>query len=285
MIGRAPGKLILVGEHVVRYGAWALAFAVDRGTVVELERVDGPTHAAADPDDPLLREAVRAALPPTGWRVTVQSTLPIGRGMGSSASLAVALVRAQAAADGRVDDREAEYEAAMVLERVFHGRPSGLDVCVAQRGGLLQFRMGAPPTVVQLAPGPWQVVVIDTGVIGSTAALVASVADRAAGLSVPLDALARLADEAIVHHRDPAALGEVLSAAQVHLDALGVGHPAVDDAIAVARSAGALGAKLSGAGGGGVVLALVPTGGAEPVLAAAFRRGLSAFVTQPTEAS
>src|SRR5690606_29761164 len=91
MRGRPSRKLILCGEHAVVHGYPAVALAVDRGTTVRLVRPE----AARRPDDPRLRAAL-ALLLPAGWDVAIDSELPIGCGMGSSAAIAVATVRAVA---------------------------------------------------------------------------------------------------------------------------------------------------------------------------------------------
>jgi mevalonate kinase len=97
--------------------------------------------------------------------------------MGSSAALATALVRA------RHPDLTPEQviDAAMPIERAFHGNPSGLDVAVSARGGGLLYRRGPPMQMERVEPGDWQVVVLDSGAPGNTAELVAAVAARRPG--------------------------------------------------------------------------------------------------------
>ena len=92
----APGKLILMGEHAVVYGHPALAMAVDRGMTVNLVEREGPTRLdEVWIDDDRLQSALDAVLPPEGIGVRLENSLPIGRGMGSSAALAVALAKAE----------------------------------------------------------------------------------------------------------------------------------------------------------------------------------------------
>ena len=105
--GFAPGKLILSGEHAVVHGHLAIALAVDRGTTVRLEARDGPTHIATSTiSDARLDRAIAAMLPAAGLAVHIATDLPVGRGMGSSAALSIALVRARAALEGRVASAE-----------------------------------------------------------------------------------------------------------------------------------------------------------------------------------
>ena len=276
------GKLILCGEHAVVYGHPAIAFAVDLSTRVTLTRRPGPTGVAGCPPDARLTAALHEVLEPTGWGVRLDSTLPIGKGMGSSAALAVALVRARAELEGRSLDADETYAQAMPCERVFHGNPSGLDVAVSARGGCIRFTRGTPPTLQPLTPGRWRVVVLDTGAAGDTAELVAGVAARRPGVDPVLQSIGALVERCCGHLDDARALGPLLTENHRLLGKLGVSTPELDDLVALALDAGALGAKLAGAGGGGVALALVDdTAGADAVLAAAERAGVPALACRP----
>lgn len=277
--GHAGGKLILCGEHAVVHGQPALAFGVDLGTTVTLAPGAGGPRAAVDLGDPRVDAALRAVLGDRDVVVHVDTALPVGRGMGSSASLAVALVRARDAWEGLAPrDAAAVVADAMPVERVFHGNPSGLDVEVCARGGVLRFRR--EPVERRALPCPaWQVVVLDTGVRGDTGALVAHVTSQRPGIDPILDRIGQLVDaaEAVLH--DATALGPLLDENQALLAQVGVSTPDVDALCRLARDAGAHGAKLSGAGGGGVVLALVDD--PAPVLAAAQAAGVPAWPCRP----
>lgn len=276
-IGRASGKLILCGEHAVVHGTPAIAFAVDLGTTARLEAWEGPTHAPARPDDTALTAALGALLGPDGWRVHLETDLPVGRGMGSSAALAVAVVRAH------TPDATPEhiFERAMAAERVFHGNPSGLDVLVSARGGVVRY-LRAGPAFRPLPTPRWSAVILDSGVAGNTGTLVAGVASRRPGIDPLLDRIGALVDEAVQVLDDAPALGELLVENHRLLAGIGVSTPTLDDLVALALDEGAHGAKLSGAGGGGVVLAL--TDDPERLVAAATRRGIAARTCRPTEA-
>lgn len=273
--GKAPGKLILLGEHSVVYGHRALASPVSLGTQVTLEPFDGPTHLAKGGlDDPRLDRALALALPARGWRVRVQTELPVGRGMGSSAALTIALLRAADAISGHTAPFEALHARGFPIEAVFHGDPSGLDHAVSALGSAVVYRKGSPPEAVQM-PGH-SVVVLDTGVAGDTGALVAGVASRRPKIDGSLARLGALVEETLPSLEDPHALGEAMNEAQHHLRAIGVSTPKIEALVTLALDAGAMGAKLSGAGGGGIVLALTPKG-SEQVLAAAAQRNIDAF--------
>ena len=206
--------------------------------------------------------------------VQLQTTLPIGRGMGSSAALAIALIRARADLEGRTADFAECHRDGFVIERIFHGNPSGVDHTVSAMGGGVRYRRGQP--IRPLALPPLTLVVMDTGVAGDTAQMVAGVA------ALP-DCSVRLArigavTEAVADALSgpPSKLGALLVENHRLLQEIGVSTPALDALVDAALAAGAYGAKLAGAGGGGVALALVAD--PVPVLSAARALGAQAFV-------
>lgn len=271
--GRAPGKLILLGEHAVVYGHTAIAGAVGLTTTVRLSASDGPTRLGdSTVRDARLQRALALALPAEGLRVDIDSALPTGRGMGSSAAVAVALVRAAAALAGEALDAETLFQRSLALERVFHGQPSGVDNAVVAAGGLLRFRRGPPLQIEPLALAhPLTVVVLDSGGPGDTAAMVAAVRARRPAVDPVIEAIGALVEQAGGLLDRPRELGAALDENHALLRRLGVSTPALDELCAMARAHGALGAKLSGSGGGGVVMALVAEG-AEACLLDAARR-------------
>lgn len=282
-VGQAPGKLILFGEHAVVYGHPAVAMAVDRGTTVRLTPCEGPRRVrAAAMDDPRLPAALDAVLPREGLDVRIETELPVGRGMGSSASLAIALVRAQAAWQGRTASMEECVEQGFRLERLFHGNPSGLDHTVSARGGAVRYRRGPEGLVIEeLHLGPLPLVVLDTGRAGNTAELVAGVAARRPGVDPLLERIGALVDEVIpaLQRGDLPAIGRAMQENQRLLVGIGVSSPEIEALVAFAMEHGSLGAKLAGAGGGGVVIALHPR--PEELVAAAGGAGVAAFAVGP----
>lgn len=286
--GRAAGKVILLGEHVVVYARPALAAGLAQGLEVLVERGDGEPAVVSDvpalADDPrplaLVREAAAAlGLDPAGLRVTIRSALPAGAGLGSSAALAVATLRALAAAAGRRLALAEELALGRRLEAVFHGNPSGIDPAAAILGGCFRFVRGEPPAVTPLrAPRPLPLVIALTGRGRSTGAVVAGLrerwdADRAAH-ERRFDAVAEVVERgaAAVEAGDLPALGRAFDQNQRLLEALGVSAPEVEALVAAARAAGAYGAKLTGGGGGGAVIAVA----AEPERIAAALRAAGA---------
>ena len=276
--GTGRGKLILSGEHAVVYGYPAVAVAVDRGTTAHVTRINGALEVPGH-SDPRLHRGIHA-LTGDGWRVELGGDLPIGRGMGSSAALAVAVARALA--DARGEQANDVYDQAMRAERVFHGNASGLDVAVSALGGAVWFERGTPPCIEPLPCPDLSLVVLDSGTAGDTAALVAGVAGRRPEVDTILDEIGAVAAQVRRALPDPATLGPLLTHNHALLRRIGVSTDRLDHLVEVALGAGALGAKLAGAGGGGVVLALVdPSIGPHRILAAAAALDIEALTATP----
>lgn len=269
----APGKLILSGEHAVVYGYRAIAIAVSRGTTVTLRPRPGPSAIEASViDDARLWPALSTVIPAEGFGVSIASDLPIGCGMGSSAALAVATVRAVARAEGREADFAEIYERAFVIERVFHGTPSGIDHTVSAMGGAVLYRKGEAPVALALG-APLRLVVANTGTPGNTAEMVAGV--RARNPERELRRIGAITEMVSAHLQRGEDVGALLDENHRMLQAIGVSTPRLDAVCAAMRSAGATGAKLAGAGGGGVAIAV----GGDPaaLIAAAVSLGCEAF--------
>jgi mevalonate kinase len=272
-IGRAGGKVILLGEHAVVYGVPALAVGLERGVVARALAGEAPGHALhvagwgvsvtpADGTD--LGRALTALLEASGSAVSSRPRvvhahveLPPGGGVGCSAAIGVAVARALDTAASL----EAIMQRATAWERVFHGNPSGVDVAAAAMGGCLRFVRGEGVEPVHGARSV-HLAIGATGRASSTKVMVERVAalrerDRA-GVERAFAAIASLVDVAslAVCRGDLASLGAAMDENQAHLEALGVSTAELEELVAVARASGSLGAKLTGAGGGGCAVAL-----------------------------
>jgi mevalonate kinase len=291
---KAYGKVILLGEHAVVYGVPALAVGIHRGASARL--VSGPADAdvmllealrvnAGDSED--LARAFQAVLLAAGRggegdRVTVEvrTELPPGGGLGCSAALAVAVARAL-----RPDaDDHVVAECAMGWERMFHGNPSGIDAAVSASGGCIAYQRGRGFDNVRIPPGGLILCVGESGVPSSTKTMVEGVArfrerrpEIAAKLFAGIESLVRNCRLAI-EAGDLSAVGRFLDLNQMLLSGLFLSTPEIERMCSIARDSGALGAKLTGAGGGGCVVALAgDSAAADKVLEAWKADGLTGF--------
>lgn len=281
--GHAGGKVILLGEHVVVHGQPAIVGGLDRGV-----RVDVDPAAGAAPVDERVAEVVRLAarlLRVDGQprAIRISGDLPVGMGLGSSAALAVAVLRALATAYGRDPGPDEIAAHAHEIEKLFHGTPSGVDSTAATWGGLLWFEAGPPARHERLRlSAPLPLVVLLSGSARSTSRTVGSLRERAAAapevyrpVFAAVGELVRAARHAL-EGGDRARLGELMTMNHGLLRACGVSTPELDALVDAALDAGARGAKLTGAGGGGAVIAL-PADDAESLARALAAAGHDCF--------
>jgi mevalonate kinase len=291
--GHAPGKVILFGEHAVVYGRPALAVPVMEigadavvedsksatGIVIYAQDLGVELALSDAPADHPLAAIVRLTLTCLGiielpdWRVVVHSTIPIASGLGSGAAVSAAIARALAAANRQDLSPAILSQLIYQVERLYHGTPSGIDNSVIAYEQPVYFLRGQPPQPFAIQR-PFTLAIADSGIASPTRATVGDVRrswEREPGRHEALfDRIAAIAEAArsAMATGNSAALGPLMDENHRLLQEVGVSCRELDALAAAARNAGALGAKLSGAGRGGNLIALVTDETAGPVTAA-----------------
>lgn len=306
MIGAtAPGKIILLGEHAVVYGQPAIAVPVHQvhaaaSLTARPERPAGQIylealatgtqiwlHEAAQ-EDPLAL-AVRITLAacqvpdPPAFDLKVESDIPMAAGLGSGAAVTVAVVRA-VSRFLQVDLPLAEQSTlAFEVEKIHHGTPSGIDNTVVTYGALVYFVRGRAPFTFHPG-GRFQFVIADTGRPSPTARAVGQVRKAHAADPSKFDQLFEEIGQLVEQGKsaleagDAPRLGRLMDRNQDLLAAMDISCAELETLVEAARAGGALGAKLSGGGLGGNMIALTPTAKASQVSSALEAAGAARLI-------
>ena len=317
VIASAPAKVILFGEHFVVYGEPAIVLAIDKRAYAKVElRQDKRLHLHSvslnlagyfengifkveqgDAREAKLKFApLKLAVEKileiygdnVGLDVEVNSSIPVAAGLGSSAAVAVAVTAAVGSLLNVKMSKETVFRISYEAEKIVHGTPSGVDPAISTFGGTLLFQMdtGFKPLDVK-ATVP--LVIGYTGVERSTRAQVAKVRDVKDKYPRVVEPIMKTAREIVLRaiealkEGDFETLGDLMNINHALLYGLGVSDESLELLINAARKAGALGAKLTGAGGGGCMIALAENEKLEPVLEAIKRAGGKPFVTRKTD--
>ncbi|WP_339230445.1 mevalonate kinase [Oceanobacillus sp. FSL K6-2867] len=276
-IGIAHSKLILIGEHAVVHGQPAIAIPFPLiGVETVIERVPGavkmdssfyhgPLHLAPESLQGIV-QCVDATLeyleiPCKDLLIRINSSIPPGKGLGSSASVAISVIRSLFDfADRECTDGEL-LELANVAETYAHGAPSGLDTLTITSRSPVWYKKENPIDYIDLGED-FHFIVADSGRVGDTRTSVESVArllkSAPKRIQRKMDRIGELTHQA-KHALERAGkhfLGQLLNEAQKELEALGVSDAGLNRLIYFARKEGALGAKLTGGGNGGCIIAL-----------------------------
>ena len=281
-LGQTVAKIILFGEHSVVYGYPAIALPLrslrmtaraepatvrsDQSTLTSLGW-SGPMQTAPSHFASILRAAAVTAEfvghPQVPMDITTQSEFPAQRGLGSSAAAAGAVIRAILDAWDASATPEEIFTLTQEAEKIAHGRPSGLDAMATCASAPVHFQAGRT-TELDFELDAW-IVIADSGIKGNTRETVGHVRSlyetsfRTTRTS--LSRLGRITEEAVedLRERAIARLGNRMTESHGLLAGLGVSNERLDALVRAALDAGALGAKLTGGGGGGCVIALAPT--------------------------
>lgn len=275
-IGRATGKIILIGEHSVVYGKKAIAFpfagvgihtTVQKKPTIHIQSkyfsgtLDEMKQIASMHNLVLLIEVLQKDLALPNFNLSIQSSIPSERGMGSSAAVAVSIVRAifdwqNLALDNKTLLKYVDYS-----EQIAHDNPSGTDAAATSGTQPILFEKGQPFEAFPLNVDAY-LLVADTGIKGQTRQAVKDVATlvKQKGQSVQaiIDQLGDLTLEAktAIIQNQAKRLGQIMTASHHLLQKLTVSNQTLDEAVEIALDNHALGAKLTGGGRGGCLIVL-----------------------------
>jgi len=314
-VASAPAKIILFGEHFVVYGEPAIVLAIDKRVRVSAklrtdqriyvnsvdlglsgfftkelfqpERGSEEARTKLEPIKIALQKVFDLSKKEVGMSLKIESSIPVAAGLGSSAAVAAAVgVAASQLLDIKLS-REEIFSIAYEAERFVHGTPSGIDPAISTYGGVHLFDRDKGITSLNVEEDI-PLVVGDTGIKRSTGKLVAMVRERRERFPSIVNPIIRTGGKIALHAikalemGDINAVGELMNINHALLCAVGVSNKPLDRLVYAARKAGALGAKLTGAGGGGCMIALCLPDKLEEVAEAIERAGGTAFVARKT---
>ncbi len=317
VVASAPAKIILFGEHFVVYGEPAIVLAIDKRAYAKAElRNDKKLFIRSsnlniagifengnfkveegNPKEAKMRlEPLKCAAEKVleisgekvGLNIEVSSTVPVAAGLGSSAAVASAVAASVGALLNVKMTKEDVFRIAFEAEKIMHGTPSGVDPAISTFGGTLLFQMdtGFKPLDVKV---DIPLVIGNTGVERLTRVQVSKVRSVRDKHPQIFEAILRTAREIVLRaiealiEGDLETLGELMNFNHALLYGLSVSDESLEWLINSARKAGALGAKLTGAGGGGCMIALTDKDKLEKVLEAVQRSGGNAFIARKTD--
>jgi hydroxymethylglutaryl-CoA reductase len=273
----ANGKVILLGEHAVVYGKPAIAVPIKNAVVAEVTDTDHLPEIkvpAWDIDDKLEESntvwwnAIQSVFQEMGvakrkFSIHIKPNIPAAMGLGGSAATAVAIVRSVSKHFNLLLNNDEVNHYAFLCEKAAHGTPSGIDNTIATYGLPLVYRVGEKPKLEMIEfPKPLNLVIGISGQPSLTLDMVSGVRERWKKNTNLYESLftnfAKVAESGLdaLKNGDYKGLGHMMTMNHGLLNAIQVSSPALDRMVQISRDHGALGAKLTGAGGGGSIIAL-----------------------------
>ncbi len=306
MKASAPGKIILFGEHAVVYSRPALAVPVTQvhadvevldssrpGVWIHAPVIDLHAELTSLPSDhPIASVILKLFSPPftsphfleekmgeqRGVEINISSTIPVASGLGSGAAVSVALIRSLSSFFFHSLSDDEINIIAYEVEKLHHGTPSGIDNTVITYNVPVYFIKGQPIEIFKTGK-PFTIVIGDTGIPALTKESVGDVRRlRLNDINYFENIFNEIAQISLIARRSiesgkPELLGELMDRNHALLQKLTVSSPELDKLVITAREAGALGAKLSGGGRGGNMIALIEQAKAESVASALISAG------------
>ena len=301
----APGKIILFGEHAVVYDRPAIAVPINkvrvRATILANLQVESGEVLIQAPDinleaylndlsdDHPLAIAIWSVVHELGayrlpaCTIQISSTIPIASGMGSGAAVSVAVIRALSAFLGKHLPDNIVSELTYEVEKNYHGTPSGIDNTVITYNMPVFFQRGIPIQILNLTE-PFTLVIADTSVRSPTSITVREVrkgwSEEKRKYEKIFDEIGQITLKArkVIEGGEPLLLGNMMSENHRLLQALNVSSPELDHLVQTAIDAGAHGAKLSGGGGGGNMIALVEPQSAQMIAETLIGQGATSVI-------
>lgn len=292
MMTSACAKIILCGEHAVVYGQPAIAVPISdlRVTVttapaeqLTFTLVDTGMQIAGLDADTAITQIARLTLetlniPAPKVALHITSTIPVASGLGSGAALSAAIVRILCQISGKILPDETVNRLVYEVEKMHHGTPSGIDNTVIVYECPIYFVRGQDIRFITV-DSPLHFVIADTGIpaptklsVGDVRRLYESEPERIRPIIESIGTLVEQIDKQLVTG-DIATMGSLLTQNHQLLQQLTVSSPELDYLVNAALQAGAAGAKLSGGGRGGNMLALVTPETLSPVKEALHKAG------------
>lgn len=303
--GHGYGKVILFGEHFVVYGLPSIASAVSSKTTATVEGFSGSGYKLIDnrPETPGYKKEkfgqqleslnrifqfMGIDLKKNPVKINLDGDLVAASGIGASAASCVAIARALSKYFNLGLSDEKINEIAYEGEKGYHGTPSGIDNTAATYGGLIWFKKGNPPLMELIKiEKPVEIIMADTGMAADTAKVVAEVKERKEKNPAKYEKIFRQAEGLVSKARkaletyDLKTFGMLMDENHRLLQQIEVSCKELDFLVDLARKNGAIGAKMTGTGKGGNMVALTPGKGLQEKVAKAIEKeGFRVFKTK-----